>query len=98
MSMHTITVEEMHEWTRENRAYQLLDVREPDEREEDNIGGCHIPLGQLAENTRGLTPDLPVIVYCRSGGRSQKACAILSEKGFEAYNLTGGITAYRAQG
>jgi adenylyltransferase/sulfurtransferase len=96
MSIHSITVDELFEWTRDLRAFQLLDVREQSEREEDHIGGVHIPLGQLPGNTDGLTPDLPVIVYCRSGGRSMKACAMLSDLGFEAYNLTGGMTAYRA--
>ena len=96
MSMHTITVQALMEWTRENRAFQLLDVREPSERAEGHIGGEHIPLGQLPSQTGGLSTEIPVIVYCRSGGRSQKACAILSEKGFDAYNLAGGMTAYIA--
>lgn len=93
--MQTINREGILEWTRENRAFQLLDVREPDEREQDHIGGIHIPLAQLSEKLGVLSPDIPVIVYCRSGGRSQRACAFLSQHGFDTYNLEGGMLAYR---
>lgn len=97
MPMYTITPEAMHEWMREHRAFQLLDVREPEEREETHIGGTHIPLAKLPSYFKELTADLPVIVYCRSGGRSQRACAFLSEHGYEAYNLEGGILRYQEE-
>ena len=97
MPMHTVTPAEMLDWIREHRAFQLLDVREQSEREETHIGGNHIPLGQLPNQFKALTTDLPVIVYCRSGGRSQRACAFLSELGYEAYNLEGGISRYQQE-
>lgn len=97
MPMHTLTPQDMLEWTRQNRAFQLLDVREPSERDEAHIGGTHIPLAQLPAQVDALSIDLPIVVYCRSGGRSQRACAFLSEHGFDAYNLEGGITRYQAE-
>ncbi len=92
--MHTITAEDLVAWQQEKRPFQLLDVREPSERAEKHIGGVHIPLGQLPDRTDELSSDTPLVVYCRSGGRSQRACAMLDEKGFDAYNLVGGMTAY----
>ena len=49
--------------------YVLLDVREDYERAEFNVGGIHVPLGQLSMSMDKLTPyrDQEIIVYCRSG-------------------------------
>lgn len=43
--------------------------------------------------TKSLDPDKPVLVYCKSGGRSNRAATYLVENGFtEVYDLGGGIT------
>jgi sulfur-carrier protein adenylyltransferase/sulfurtransferase len=76
----------------------LLDVREPFEAEIARIPGAQlIPLGQLearlAELEDWRTRD--VVVHCRSGGRSRRACDLLRSKGFERVsNLAGGIEAW----
>src|SRR5262249_49914385 len=62
---------------------QLVDVREPWEHEEAHIGGCRlIPLGELSQRYGEIDPSTPVIVYCKSGGRSGKAVAFLTERGY----------------
>ena len=78
---------------------QLVDVRSYSEREEQNIGGIHIPLDELEnrfEELRGI--EKPLLVYCKSGQRSKKAIGSLknffTEKNF--YNLKGGLTAAMA--
>ncbi len=96
MTMHTITADELKTWQREHRDFQLLDVRETYEREEGHIGGVHIPLGQLEERFVELSHETPIVIYCRSGGRSQRACALLNEEGFDVYNLQGGKTAFES--
>ena len=77
----------------------LLDVRTPEEFAEKHIPGAKlIPLSELEGRLRELDREKKLIVYCRSGGRSARACALLSEHGFEAFNLKGGIMAWEASG
>lgn len=71
----------------------LIDVREKFESEICSIGGTLIPMNQIMERLNEIPRDHPVIVYCRSGGRSGNVVAALQEKnGFtNLYNLSGGI-------
>ena len=75
---------------------QLVDVREPWEYDEAHIPGCRlIPLGDVPVRYGEIDREIPVVVYCKSGGRSGKAVAFLREQGYEkALNLTGGILAW----
>jgi len=61
--------------------YNLLDVRENQERELHHIGGQHIPLGELQHRISEVVQDKDLVVYCKSGVRSKKAIQILKEKG-----------------
>ncbi|MGO4106633.1 rhodanese-like domain-containing protein [Paenibacillus sp. YAF4_2] len=73
----------------------LLDVRETDEWTYGHVEGAkHIPLGQLSERLHELDPSKETIVICRSGNRSGLACELLSEKGFNVVNMTGGLNAW----
>ncbi|HEV2481070.1 MAG TPA: rhodanese-like domain-containing protein, partial [Puia sp.] len=76
----------------------LLDVREPAENAEFNIGGTLLPLGRIrnmeTEDIDGWK-DQEIICYCRSGNRSGQACMILETAGFSnVKNLTGGMMAW----
>ncbi|CEG55747.1 ThiF family adenylyltransferase [Legionella fallonii] len=78
-------------------AIQLLDVREPYERDICHIGGTHMPLSsfssQLAQ--RVLLQDKPIVVYCKSGMRSATVCQQLKNAGFQHIsNLRGGIISW----
>lgn len=94
-----ITVQELKERIENGENLNLLDVREPDEYEADNLGGTLIPLGDLPyrlDELEGLE-DQEVLVHCRSGKRSAMAQQILEENGFSnVRNVTGGLLAYRA--
>ncbi|HLT73040.1 MAG TPA: rhodanese-like domain-containing protein [Cyclobacteriaceae bacterium] len=77
----------------------LIDVREPYEHEEFNIGGQNIPVSQLPfhiEEIRQLT-DREIILYCQSGNRSGLAQQLLaSQFGItNTINLKGGMKAWR---
>ncbi|HTO55347.1 MAG TPA: molybdopterin-synthase adenylyltransferase MoeB [Myxococcota bacterium] len=76
----------------------LLDVREPFEAEIASIPGARlVPLGELEGRLGELDPwrTRDVVVHCRSGGRSRRACDLLRSKGFESVsNLAGGIEAW----
>ncbi|MEI8132110.1 MAG: molybdopterin-synthase adenylyltransferase MoeB [Leptolinea sp.] len=75
---------------------QILDVREPGERQiSDIFGANHIRLSDLKGRVKELNPSLDTIVYCRSGIRSMKAVGILQDAGFSrVFNLRGGINAW----
>lgn len=53
---------------------------------------------QFYDRTQHLDKNKPVYVYCLSGGRSGAAAAALREKGFNAINLEGGMTAWKKAG
>jgi len=77
----------------------LIDVREPHEHADFNIGGILLPLGhvQMAQidEIEGLKEE-EVYVYCRSGNRSGQACMILESMGFtNLINVSGGMLAWQ---
>ena len=78
----------------------LVDVREPHEHAEFNIGGQLIPLGRVQSMQTDELDDLKnseVICYCRSGARSAQACMILEMQGFSnVKNLEGGMLGWKA--
>lgn len=73
----------------------LLDVRTPEEYDEAHIPGAtniDIYNPEFVNEIETLDKTKTYYVYCRSGGRSGKACGIMNELGFEnAYNLLGGM-------
>lgn len=98
--MKSISVQELKTLIESNPSLNLLDVREPDERIEFNIGGMHLPLGKILgfqlEDIDELK-DQEIYVYCRSGKRSLQACMVLEQAGFtDVTNVDGGILAWQA--
>lgn len=77
----------------------LVDVREPHENAEFNIGGVLVPLGKVQTMQIEEIEDLKneeVIVYCRSGNRSGQAALMLETFGFtDVKNLAGGMLAWK---
>jgi len=76
----------------------VLDVREDKEYAAGHIPKArHIPLGQLSNRIKELDKfkSKPILVTCRSGHRSARACGMLKKAGFETvYNQAGGIIAW----
>ncbi|HQT30514.1 MAG TPA: rhodanese-like domain-containing protein [Thiobacillus sp.] len=76
----------------------VLDVREDKEFAAGHIPKAkHIPLGQLDKRINELDKfkGKPILVTCRSGQRSARACGMLKKAGFETvYNQAGGIIAW----
>ena len=90
-----VSADELKAWLQSGRPLQLLDVREPHEAARRSIGAQLIPLGQLNEKLAELRPDVPVVVHCASGVRSQKAAQLLLAQGFgEVYSLRNGLADY----
>ena len=97
--MLTINVEELKSRLDAGETLHLIDVREPFENTEFNIGGTLLPLGKIlameVEEIDELKND-ELICYCRSGQRSMQACLMLETFGFtNVKNLTGGVLAWK---
>lgn len=80
----TISLAEVKNMLDEKKAI-LLDVRNPQELKSDGYisGALNIPLGELESKISQLDKKNVYITFCAVGGRSQKAAAILAEKGFK---------------
>jgi rhodanese-related sulfurtransferase len=97
--MTDITAEELKERMDKGEQLHIIDVREPYEYEEYNIGGTLIPLGDLQGKIDELDQlhDQEVIVHCKAGSRSAAAKAFMTQNGFtNVRNLLGGIMAFQA--
>ena len=78
---------------------ELIDVRLNYEHEAGRIAGSrHIEMNDLTQAAESIGRDRPVVFYCRGGSRSAMAAEAFSQAGFEARNMTGGITAWTQQG
>lgn len=97
--MTNITAEEVKARLDAGEKINLIDVREPHENAEFNIGGILHSLGKVqtmqVEELEDLK-DKEVILYCRSGNRSGQACQILDMLGFKnTKNLVGGMLGWQ---
>lgn len=73
----------------------LLDCRTPAEYAMGTIpGAVNIPLDELRNRLEELPKDKPVYEFCQVGLRGYIAYRILSQNGFEVYNLSGGYKSY----
>lgn len=81
---------------------RVVDVREPDELTGPlgHIAGVEpAPLATVAERAAAWRRDEPIVLVCRSGGRSGRAAEQLVRAGFSrVMNLAGGMLAYAAAG
>ena len=97
--MTTITADEVKFRLESGEKLNLVDVREPYENAEFNIGGVLLPLGKVQTMQIEDIDDMKneeVIVYCRSGNRSGQAALMLETFGFtDVKNLTGGMLAWK---
>lgn len=97
--MQTITVEALKAKIDAGEQIHLVDVREPHEHADFNIGGILLPLGQVQTMQVDAIEELKnqeVFVYCRSGNRSGQACLILETMGFtNLINVSGGMLAWQ---
>lgn len=97
--MKNITVEELKSRLDAGEKLHVIDVREPAEHAEYNIGGKLIPLGKIL----GLQIDEledhkndELFIHCKAGARSMQACMMLEQAGFtNVVNVVGGTVAWK---
>jgi rhodanese-related sulfurtransferase len=96
---NTLLEEPLLQWVDFERAQQIvaaggtwLDVRLPSEFEHWHLEpSINVPLYFVRLKIKTLDPSIPYVVVCDNGRRSSAAAYVLSERGFEAYVLRGGI-------
>ena len=97
--MTQITAADLKQRIEAGEKLNIIDVREPAEYAEFNIGGKLIPLGQIMGMQIDELEDLKneeVILHCKGGTRSTQAGLMLEQVGFtNVVNLTGGVTAWK---
>lgn len=95
MASDQISPDTLWEWLDNQRALFVLDVRTAEENQVSRLADGHlIPIAELAQRVNEVPRDKPIVVYCRSGARSQCALEYLKSFGYsEVYNLIGGILA-----
>jgi len=97
----TLLNEPLLQWVNYEQAKQIvagggkwLDVRLPSEFQNFRIeDALNIPLYFIRLKLNALAKDIPYVLCCDTGRRSSAAAYILSERGFEAYVLKGGLSA-----
>jgi rhodanese-related sulfurtransferase len=99
--MKNITVEELKARMDSGEALNIIDVREPAEYAEFNIGAKLLPLGQIMGMQLESIDELKeqeVILHCKAGMRSMQACVALEHAGFtNVVNVVGGMNDWRAK-
>lgn len=97
--MENITAEELKRRLDAGEKINIVDVREPHENADFNIGGILIPLGKIQTMQIDEIEDLKnqeIVLYCRSGNRSGQACMFLDAMGFKnTKNLVGGMLGWQ---
>jgi len=94
--MNQVTAQELKKWNSADKDYLLVDIREDWERALYNIGGTHIPLGELVSRMSELPKNKDVVLYCEKGIRSVLAIQRLESSGFHnLINLSGGMKAWK---
>ena len=90
---------ELKERMDRNDAIVLVDVREHWERQIIDLpeyGQKRLPMGELPGRYGELDQNAEVVVYCRSGARSDNAARFLRHMGFgTVLNLVGGVLSWR---
>lgn len=82
-----------------NADHVLIDVRTPDEFATGHIhNALNIPIDELESRLAEVPTDRDVVLYCRSGNRSNQARQLLSGKGYTLIYDLGGVNSWTAAG
>ncbi|MBN2669146.1 MAG: hypothetical protein JXR60_07945 [Bacteroidales bacterium] len=94
-----MTVEEFDLLRKSGSNYYLIDVREIDEVEICKIEPYHhIPMMEIPQHLDRFPKDIPIVIMCHLGIRSQMTYRYLAEKGFtNIHDLLGGIDQWAKQ-
>ncbi|MGM9983572.1 MAG: rhodanese-like domain-containing protein [Fibrobacter intestinalis] len=91
----TISWDKAIEMYKSKKGALFVDVRTPDEVSQGTVSGSiNIPLQQIQARFAELPKDKDLLIFCRSGRRSQAASEFLTSQGYtRIYNVDGGFLA-----
>ena len=91
-----ISVQTLNKKIKNNEQFSLIDVREHKELEVSKISqAIHIPMNTIPDNLNHIPSTQPIIIMCKSGGRSAQVCEYLKNQNYmNVYNLKGGIISW----
>ena len=93
-----MSVRELKQRIDQGNAPVVIDVREPQEYQICNLGARLIPMHTVPARLDEIPHDQPVVIQCKSGGRSQRVAEFLAANGYSnVSNLAGGILAWAAE-
>lgn len=94
--MKLITPQELATWIQSGKEHQLIDVRESYEIVNTSMGGYSIPMEMIPERLDEIRLDIPVVIHCQSGRRSEAVVRWIESKrdSDNLYSLQGGIVAW----
>ena len=95
-SVPVITPREVQQWKLDGKDFAFLDIREIHEVTVSRLTDTHIPMAFCLSRQDEIPRDKPVVIYCRTGGRSAATVsALMTKYGFDnLFSLEGGITAW----
>ena len=95
-NLKEISVHTLNKKIKNNEQFSLIDVREHKELEISKISqAIHIPMNAIPDNLNHIPSTQPIIIMCKSGGRSAQVCEYLQNQGYSnIYNLRGGIISW----
>jgi len=94
-----IDPDQVADWRAREPDLQVIDVREPYEREAGHIADSrHIALVELTAQAATVERDRPVVFYCRVGSRSEMAAQAFRVAGFQAHSMRGGLRRWADEG
>jgi len=101
-TIYTVDVITLNSWL-DKAEVIVLDVREPYEYQDGHIkGAINIPLSAILVEIDQIKdiPGKKIVLQCKVGGRSMRACQLLQAEGFahDVWNLEGGINAWKESG
>jgi len=100
MKIAEIYPKELKDLLSQKSDFFLIDVRNPEEYEEEHIkGSILIPVHVISERIKGIKQDKHLVTYCRTGRRSKTAAQMLVEMGYtNVGHLIGGYEAWINEG
>ena len=91
-----LTASDVNEKLKFGKHPLVVDVRQPDEFRQAHIAGAKlIPLNELHKRMKELPQGREIVCVCASGSRSRSAAKILVKGGYTAFDMQGGMHAWR---
>ncbi len=93
--LNELAPEQLLQILEQNKEVHIIDIREDYEFEDGHLPCVHMPMDSVFERAHELPRDIPVVIYCRTGKRSNAMAYMLCrEKGLDnVYSVTGGYEA-----